>query len=360
MSNIVFIAENSGSGHRLVYVRVLVEGALGRGLRPILALTSSVLGSEEYERHLRHLEEEFEVVELPERVSVRELKRLAHEVGSRRVIIPNGNSYVLDLAFGPTGKRYPPLRVLMMSDPRWEIVGRTIPRFRTFLKLALFSLAEKRNNSEIVWLREPGHRGTVRHANDPVLLDGTTVQIAEDARRYRESNNITSDRFWFGVTGVISEAKQTTLIARAVVEAGRRAGRPVGLALLGPWKASDVTWERLTNVVEEDNLTLATNFVLHSNYEMNVAIRSLDCVVAAYGSVYGPSSTLGKTAALGVRSIGAGPESQQRFIERITGYPGIPIEYGELVREMVKRLDSAPPPPRPGLGPEQFLSALLD
>jgi hypothetical protein len=343
-----------------VYVRLLVEGALKRHMQPVLAVSAETLSSDEFITHLGRYRGEFDVVEVDPDSSIRQLQILASRLGIARLLMPDSNWRLLELAFGVRHRKAPRTILLMMRDPRWELQNSKLPSVRTLLKVAAFKLASLRSGSEIVWLREPGHKSRIRHANDPVLLEGSVESILADSKQYRVARNMDNDRYWFGIAGVITEAKQPVLIAKAAVTAGIRSGRAVGLALLGPLHVSEGVMQELVAFAEQNGLAVVEHFKLHSNYEMNVAIGSLDCVVAAYVNTFGPSSTLGKAAALGVSSIGAGPKSQQNFCKQITGFEGVPITEDAIASSMVDRMQHASPMPLLDAGPEQFLSSLLD
>lgn len=79
-----------------------------------------------------------------------------------------------------------------------------------------------------------------------------------------------------------------------------------------------------------------------TNYEMNVALAALDCIVLAY-STTAPNSTMAKASALGVKVVAAGPPSFRRFAKELTGYSGVPLRVSDIGVELLRAMESPQP-----------------
>lgn len=360
MDRHVVIAENSASGHRLVYVRVIVEGALERGSDVTLALPDGVGASPEFDEHIGKLRDRLALASPPADGRLQSLQVWAGQRGADRLVIPDASRYLLQMGAGRRPREAPHTVALMMRDPRWELADQGGIAGRARLKRLASYVAEKRPIADIVWLREPGCEEPGRHANDPVLLDGPVSQIRSDARGYRRRHSLDEHVFWIGIVGMINAAKQVPLVCRATARLARAHGLPVGFALLGNVGDEPSIIEEVKQIAAANQLPLRLNLTLHSNYEMNVSIAAVDCIVAVYTRTYGPSAALGKAAVLGVRSVGGGSASQILFAQKITGQPGVAASEVEIAEAIAHRMKDRDPTPREHLaGAGQFQEALL-
>lgn len=361
MGKHVVIAERLAEGHRLFYVRLLVEACLRRGCSPVVLLGTSVAQSDEYARHLGVLEGSFELHEHSGNWRIGSLQVIASGFGAGLLVIPDGNLHALDAAFAFRLRRGVETRLLMMRDPRWELEGVEAFAIRARLKWIVMRLALRRSGLKLVWLREPGYSESGElHANDPVILDGSPEQLAAAGRALRLRLGLDGDTFWYGIAGVLTDSKVSPIVAEALIRVAQGTDSPIGLVLIGP-PTGDANWR---NSGLLDDLRLWMRVVVDermlSNYEVGVSICAFDCVVAAYvDSVYGPSSTVGKAVALGVRSVAAGSPSMRRFALQMSGRPGVALNVDELSAALTIARQESPPPRRGDLGPEQFVSALL-
>lgn len=358
MAQKVGFLEINPSGHRLMYVRLLILDAIKAGHLPTLVTTAPVVQSVEYSLHLADIEHVFGTILIDPGARLDSVQVRAREAGVSRLIISDGNVWAMDALRNHRVKPLPETRMVIMRDPRWEFAeqGR---RFRAYLKWAALFALEKSRRVKLYWLREPGtNHVDERTVIDPIILDGEHGQILADSHALRARLGMDSGTFWFGVTGVLSDAKISAPVLRALAILDSEASRPIGLALVGP-KAKSAEWPQMQSRFRILERAVIEDRVL-SNYEVGVAIRSFDCLVATYQSVYGPSATLAKAAALGVRTVSGGPSSLREFARNITGRESVAVEAEALLMQMRLIMEEEAPAPRHYVGTEVFTRPLLE
>lgn len=357
----VVIAERNPSGHRLLYLRLLIQGCGALHCRPVLIVRPEVTESSEFSKHLRDLEGEFDLISYSSEWSLRQLQMVASQSGARLLVLPDGNLYALEAALHPGPKLNFVTRLLVMRDPRWEFEGPRVPPLRSLAKERVLRLAEKRAGVELFWLREPGAVSELeKHANDPVILDGTPAELAAEGDALRRRLGMSRQVFWYGLTGVLSDAKISLPLMEGIRIASLLADAPIGLALIGPvvrhskWPTSGIL------SALPDSVPVVIDDRLLSNREVGAAICSLDCVIAAYSkNIYGPSSIVGKAVALGVKSVTAASPSTRRMSDQMTGMKNVPLTAHALGIALDRARNCSGPPKRLDVGHEQFVSALL-
>lgn len=339
----ILIAEQDAGGHRLVYVRLLALDALSAGTSVTLALTERVLADERFRLHLAELADTVEVVPLVQHATLRVIQTLAKAAGASIAVVPDGLQYGLDLVAGRRLHRGPQLRIVVMNDPRWRMESHEGLHLREHAKLLLFKIAERRRSQDLFWLRSAGHSSQNENVvSDPVVLDGTSEQIQLDSKLFREQHGMSSDAFWFGVVGSLEKRKNIPMIARACHRLVSVAPQPVGLALLGPWAEDTAPPEDEMAMATALGVKVVRHHVHMTNYEMNVALAALDCIVLAY-STTAPNSTMAKASALGVKVVAAGPPSFRRFAKELTGYSGVPLRVSDIGVELLRAMESPQP-----------------
>lgn len=356
---VVLIVELDPAGHRLVYVRLLVEAALARGDSVSLATTARVLGDDLFALHLGECRHDIQVHLVHDHPSLKSLQILGAGLGASLVLVPNA------LQFGKrllSGGRLPspPLRLLVMNDPRWQLEGATGLHLLPSAKIFFFWLASKRRGQTLYWLKPPAEdMGALSGQSvcDPVLVESDTQSVCESASSFRHLQRMSSDVFWFGVVGVISDWKNPEMVVTAIAAASNRTGRRLGIAFIGPWRAS-MTVDTVRTAMNESGVACVIDNRDLTNSEMNAAVASLDCVVLAY-STFAPNSTAGKAAVLGVPVVAAGPPSFRRFAHEITGTPGIPLDVESVTVAIIAATSGVRPAPRRGLGTAAFTEPLL-
>lgn len=360
MNRSLLIAENNPSGHRLVYVRLVLQYALRNGLAVSLAIPPTVRASKEFAEHIGSLSERVALISVPEAASLKYLVRLARENRLGHVLVLDGDKYLTEAS---TSLRSSSIdsTLLIMRDPAWESSGSPMRRLRAFGKHSAIALVRKRRTPRLVLLREPSTQtSAIRDsAMDPLILDGERTQILEDAYAFRRTHGLDSTTFWFGIVGALTERKNVPLVASALQRVALETERPLGFALLGP-SGHASSWDR-TELLRHSalaGLNVANEDALLSNYEVNVRVAALDCVVVAY-STNAPNSTMAKAAGLGVRLVVAGSAQLRHFAHVTAGVEGVPLELTQLTRALGAQLLRAPPPACELAGPDDFAQAVL-
>jgi glycosyltransferase involved in cell wall biosynthesis len=357
----ILILEANPSGHRLVYVRLLVTEALGLGHEVIVGVPKAVCFSNEFAVHLNQFGQSVDYIEIPARLMIKHIKRISEEINSDRIVIPDADLLAPRLAFfGWTGRGL--LTMLVMRDPRWESPKAPARWAKLRLKLILLSIAARRPSVRLIWLREPGYRGCAGeyYACDPVILDADRVTISANALQLRKRLGLTSDVFWFGVAGCIDNRKNVPIVLEAIQlihETGLEAH--IGLALLGPLDR-DLSWtvDEIEKICKLSRIPLVLDNRVMSNLEMNSAVKALDCVVMAY-STHSPNSTLGKAAALGVRIVAAGSPSIHRFVASVSDAQASLLKVADVSGNMLRALSTSAPKARTDLDARQFCKSLI-
>lgn len=355
----VLISERDPGGHRLVYVKLLARDALASGIEVTLALTDEVLNDVRFALHLAELHNSVRIVRLEEQASLHNTQRLAQEVGASFAVVPDGLPYGLDMLTGRRLRKGPRLRLVIMNDPRWSMANRSGLRLRERWKMLFFKLAELRPSQDLYWLRAPGYYSSKeKYVTDPIVLDGSIEQIRHDAKELRRELDMSPDTFWFGIVGSLEKRKNIPMLLEAAVHVVSQTTQPVGIALLGPWFSDSVPPETDITLAATSGIRIVRRHQHMTNYELNVAISALDCVVLPY-STSAPNSTMAKASSLGIRVAAAGPPSFCRFAEEITGRPGVPLQADCLGRELLRALKSPSPSVRRAPTTSGFSSPLL-
>jgi glycosyltransferase involved in cell wall biosynthesis len=214
----VAVLETNPSGHRLHYVKYLVDAV---GSESSVVLTSArATGSEEYAVQLSSAADI--TVALPEVDSPRAAlaaavsKSLA--LGARTLIVPDGDRYLIPLC--RLLLRHPRLsleiRLLLMRTT--TISGPERPRPATLVKPLLAQLVRKSTQARIMFLTDafgvvrtrPGYRG-IPAVRDPVVPD---TETARDRPAWLPRSKPGSPLV--GVFGVITPRKNLPLLVKAL------------------------------------------------------------------------------------------------------------------------------------------------
>lgn len=353
----ILLAEPGYSGHVFVYLALLARHATDSGNDVTCLISRPGYTSTEYDRHLRGVPG-LSVQSVPSPVRLEDIERASIAAHSDVVVIPNGDLYVQDVARkGWAGLGV--LRLLVMRDPRWEKPARLPRRLKLIAKMSLIQIAAARG-VEIVWLRQPGYSGPERHANDPVICEGTITDVLNRGRELSEELSMHSDTFWFGMTGAIGPHKNLPLVMEALVALHHAApGRNFGFALLGPLSESlGHDEEAINDMLGALPFQTRRRAGVMTNEEMNAAVSALDCVIMAY-STSSPNSTLGKAAAFGTRVAAAGDSSISAFVADLGMGPTTRLEVQDLASLLEERLTTPSPQPREDLLLDKFCGVLV-
>lgn len=340
----MLIVEPRHSGHLLLYVKLAAEAALARGDNVTLALGPGVVESDEYARHLAELDVPLQQISSP--VSLASCQELAADVGATTVAIPHGDELLLEVSLGrwTSDAR---LVLLVMRDPRWEFPAPPRRIIRSVVKLVAADAASARPRVDVVWLRQITYRGRLPHVKDPYVADGTLEEIRAEGERIRDTLKMSTDRFWFVVTGAITDRKNVPLVVDALcsMAAEDRYQNALGLALIGPLRlSSPALVSDLETQARASGLELVIDDRDLSNFEMNAAVSSADAVVMAY-STHSPNSTMVKAHAIGVRLVVAGPWSVRRFARDLGMQHVSPLRPRDLRASLEASISACRPEP---------------
>jgi len=318
----ILIVEPRFRGHLLVYVRLVAERALARGAHVTVALGPGAAESREYATHLASILDKVDAVVAPEVLTARAINELARRVRCDLVVVPHGDELAAQLGAPWSPGLAVPTRLLIMRDPRWDEHVGARRALRNLLKLVLLTLASRRPNALVTWLRGPLFTPPrpLEHVVDPFIADEQLEVIHSEAAALRASLTADQSVFWFGVTGAVSRRKNLGIVASGLQALRKR--RPelkLGLAVVGPIDAD------VLPIFEEARRTLSTAGVrvhfddrLLTNREMNIVVAAVDAVVMAYDTG-APNSTLGKAYVLGTKIVSAGSQTFRTYAQALDG-----------------------------------------
>jgi hypothetical protein len=352
---VVLVIEPVHLGHRLNYVRLLVEEVLRAGNEPVLASTARARLSVEWEIFIKPLEHQVRFIEIADKVSLAEIARLAMAVSASMTVVPNADQYLTEVALrGWDG--HSKLQLLVMRpgtlDPRlgWRAFLRSI------VKSAAFSIAQRRRLVKAYRLRSaitPADLLGEYDVGDPIEI-GFSSEDSELARaRLRDLPDV---EYWFGVFGGIDPRKNLDMIATSLLPI-----RNAGLLVCG--RVTPEAMEAARTGL--DALRQAGRLILLEGRQpealLNAAIHSVDCVVVAQATE-APSGIAGKAVALGVPLLLSGASSLKRDSKRLRRSAlWVPLRQDAISRGM-RELMARPSIQRLRGGPNAlaFASKLMD
>ncbi|WP_206473180.1 glycosyltransferase [Dietzia sp. KRD202] len=357
------VVESRASGHRLVFVRLLIDH-LHHQNEPFAFVTNgTVIDSVEFKDNLRSRlsDEELTVLSTPH-IGPREVYRLAAQLDATQIIVPDGDGFARELLRFPRLWGRVPLVLLIIHDPRWERSELGWPSRHSVAKWLALSLLQSRlaRRIRVKFLAAASGSSPSKHAvSDPVIIEDDFLTIRKAAEKNRRRLAMDESVTWIGVVGVISKYKNIAILIDAVERLNRRGTHRVGLALLGPvqpnYKAEVAD---LARRLSRSSISLVIDDEVRSNSQVNIDVASLDIVSVLY-SVNCTNSTMAKAAALGVKTLAAGPPGFRKIYHETTGHAAQPLDV-ERVTDDLERLLIEPQPepsltPQPELFPIQLL-----
>jgi hypothetical protein len=206
------VVETNPGGHRLSYVKLLAEQA------EVLWLThAGAPASPEAQEHLAPALRAGAVIVSGQRQVVLEASRVAGERGIRRIIVPDGDTHLLEaLAALPVLlRRGQHLTILVMRSGR----SGTSRRAGLFLgvKRALVRALATSRTVRVLQLTDcygVGRAANLLTGADPVRDPIAVVAPAENPL----AAEMASPRPWVGLCGVVDERKNPAVAARAVLQ----------------------------------------------------------------------------------------------------------------------------------------------
>lgn len=338
----ILIAEAQSSGHRLVFVRLMMEYLSEIGEDYYLVAPSAVFASEEYREHISSRLGGVDGVDVaPELWGPRVVYGVAREIGASRILVLDGEPFARLLMRTPWLWGRVPLTLLVIHDPEWERSDAGRLPIRALVKsLALKGLNESFFSEVSVkaLAAASSDTGSFNSVADPIIIERDLVEIRADAAKFRKTVGMSEGVQWVGIVGVISPYKNLNLLVDALIDVSSK-DNPVGLALLGPISEgfhSEIELQRAR--LRERGIPSIIDDAQRSNDQVNVDVAALDVVSVLY-SVNCTNSTMAKAAALGVRTIAAGPPGFRRIYGETTGLKAAPLDRGLVALLLAETLE---------------------
>ncbi|MDQ0734047.1 hypothetical protein [Arthrobacter agilis] len=311
----VAIVEPNFTGHRLYYVRLLVEESTRRGDEVFVLLADGASSSDEFKHQLADLQGKFTLVSLRERtqnLDVGRLGSIAADFKTDLIVVPDGDRVARAMAFSSKWKGPGNLSVLVLREKAQSdgFLGRAY--LVNALKYLIHRWADRGRNAKIVLLKTALWTGksTLTTANDPVTMSATKTSI----RQVREEIGLDSSRHWFSVLGFVDERKNLPLVARTLAQLDAQrigflvAGQCAPTALNSALPFIDLMRSNGGSVIVIDRML--------SDLELDSVVSAVDTVIMAHSND-GSSGLFGKAAAAGTRIVAAGSKTLRNDIEDI-------------------------------------------
>lgn len=348
----VLVVEPKTSGHRLYYVRLLVEEILAQGQIAIVAGSKSARTTSEWAMHMGHLDGLIEFVEIVDNTSD-EVSRTARQAAVQHVVVPDGDALAMELGWRRRWKSDATLSVLVMREPDQPSVVSGTKGGKGFVKTLLLHSATRLDRVKIYVLKSSLWKGKSRlsFVNDPVSLAADPRVL----RRAGTSWKLSEEKYWFGIVGAITERKNIPMIVAALKQLDCR---QIGLVVAG--KISEGVKATLEI---EDLKQFGLESVVHdrllSDFELDSLVATLDCVVLAHSNE-GSSGIMGKAAALGTRIVSAGALTLKVDACTIPNHAAWgPLTENDLTNLLSNSTYLGRPSPRSELSSRQFSTRLI-
>lgn len=339
-------------GHRLAYVKHVVEYCNRQGYRAVVGLPESAAASPEFAEHLSDPFLRFDLVTVEPTYSG--LMSLSRHARADVTVATDGDAAIGQLLRAGRWRGHGRLSILVMREAaqsgsalRRAVVSRAKLWSRRVVRLM--------PNVRVSVLKATHWRG---EASEPVTRDPTVLTAtASSVAGFSAMAGLDSDRYWFGVVGAISPRKNLPLIADAI----RSLGPDVGLLVAG-----NLTVDARNEVREHlwvEDLELPKLVVIDrllTDEELDSAIVACNCVVLAHTNE-GPSGVLGKAIAANTSIVAAGAESLRRDVAGLGSRAiWVPLERDALVAALSDiRADNTGDVSALVAGPEEFAAGLI-
>lgn len=298
------IALENGSGHRLSYLRLLLEADRLAKQSTVVIIPRGVAVLSDAEIHLKDLARKPLVVEI-EKFDYHAVLKLSKNLKARRVVFPDGDGYLAQAIRPRMKSRNDPKAVLLIM----RATGQSSNGLQLFLenlaKATLRTAARTLGGASVFSLVSAAKLVVAaKEVQDPIEL--TTSEIDWVSIKQSWSDDAAS-RYWFGVFGALSERKNIPLIVDSLAQVS---SAKIGLVIAGR--------SRMNRMFDSDIRRLRDQGVPVKHYDqilpdewLDGLIGTVDCVVLAHSNE-GPSGVLGKALASGTRVLGAGARSLRK------------------------------------------------
>ena len=352
----LLLIERHYDGHRLFYIRLLVEYASRRDMSITLMLSDGAERRVEFVQQLLPLRSQFQLISTA-KLALKDLEDASRKISARNVVIPDGDAIATRLALRGGWKGSGRVTTLVMRERATSLSrlpGASALKMAT--KSALIFLGSKSRRVRIVILKSPVWSGKSPYVTvvDPVAISCSEVDIDS----IRAKLNLDPDTVWFGVVGRINAGKRIDLIVRAIsrLEKGN-----YGLAIVGKTTSeSDGLLRDVKIFAREHGIRVKHLGSFLSDGELDAALTVVDYNVIVRSNE-SPSGILGKTLALGLKSVVAGTQQLKQYSLRFPNN----VFWSELSEIHLERalfacMGSDKPPQILGRDGGSFASVLVD
>ncbi|MFE9956946.1 hypothetical protein [Micromonospora sp. NPDC005299] len=349
----ILVVEPNPSGHRLLYVRLIVERAVELEREFSVALRPGVEDTDEYKTHLSGVD--LGTILRTSSTTISGLLSLAHQSSAELIVVPDGDQLAIRLGAGARWASDARLSLLVMRATAQGHGRRLLDLARRIVRRALVAAASARPRVSVTILRSswiaPSRLG--RTVGDPISI--TVLPL--DRPAIRSKRGLDPGRFWFAVLGAVTERKNADLVAQALLALP---SREVGLVVAGKIQPSVLA--RLQDLIPQFSqmgVGLVIDNRLLTDSELDEYVVASDCLVLAHSNE-GPSGLFGKALVAGTRVLAAGARSLRTDARTMPSHARwVPLSVKSLAQGMAKVLSSERPKPADLPDPRQFAEALL-
>ncbi|TCK20928.1 hypothetical protein EV378_4895 [Pseudonocardia endophytica] len=295
----VMVVVSDYRGHRLLYIRSIIEESHRRN-RPIILLgCSGFLKSDEYALHISGLRTDL-VAEVSQ-VDFSTVRKIAKRYGASTVIIPDGDQFLPSATF----RRWKQgeLRLLVMRAPSFP-PSRPV----NLVKLLCIWIASFRKNISVFVLTSALRRTVKRfEVRDPIYIEQSNAMVGRAIADEIFGSRVERP-YCFGVVGSVTWRKNIDLVLDACV------ALDFDWMLIFAGKIEPRVRRVITSSVAS-NPDFAQRIViidrLLTDAELDHVIRTIDCIILAHSND-GPSGVMGRASAIGTRVVAAGAPTLEK------------------------------------------------
>lgn len=301
----ISILECNPDGHRLDYVHYIIEGHNSQSDEvPILLTTPLVVESQKWQSYEKKSATPWVFGNINSLIDV--ASTLA-EMNSKKLIIPDGDKWLLEAIRLRLRKKIPETRILLLRT-NFQPFKRVKSNLRTAVKLGLVAFCSLVPGLKVFRLVPPGQAiSRSRDLEDPVQV--TTSLLQHKALGVTQLQN---GRDTFAIVGAIDSRKNV----EALLEALPMSNRPLNVLLAG--RFSPEYLEQLNPQIEMlrgNALEIVVVNRLLTEQELDSFIALADCVVTAHTNNASSGIAL-KALALGTPVLAAGSKALRKLIRR--------------------------------------------
>jgi hypothetical protein len=295
----ILIVEPNPTGHRLNFVRLIVERAIALGLDFTVALGPGAQQTEEYAAHLADLDLGPTMVVASHDLG--QLRALARDSSAAAVVVPNGDELALALGRGRWWGSPARLSILVERATAQPARVAALDPVKKLARLAMLLAAAVQPNVRITLLTTSWRtrRRAFRTVGDPIRLNAPL----NGREQFRAAHGMSPDTYWFGVLGAVDERKNVDVVARAMLAAPSRAAGLLIAGKIQPAVQSKVA--ALEPALTAAGIQLSIVDRMLTDVELDECVIACDCLIFAHANE-GPSGIFGKALLAGTRALAAG------------------------------------------------------